>query len=70
MPEVTLEEYVFAPTTEAALPAGRAGNLRAPIPKPTEFAVNLKGYIGKVAGTCPLCGHTEIEEEGGNEESD
>jgi hypothetical protein len=70
MPEVTLEEYVFAPATEAALPAGRAGNRRTPIPKPTDFAVNLKAYIGKVAGTCPLCGHIEIEEEGGKEESD
>jgi hypothetical protein len=70
MPEVTFKEYIFTPTTQAALPAGRAGNQHAPIPRPTDFAVNLKAYVDKVAGTCPLCGHTEIEEEGGKEESD
>jgi hypothetical protein len=70
MPEVTLEECVFASTTESALQAGRAANRRAPIPKPTDFAVNLKAYVDKVGGPCPLCGHTEIEEDGGKEESD
>jgi hypothetical protein len=46
--EVTLEEHVFAATTEAVLPAGRAGNRRDPIPKPTDFAVNLKAYVDTV----------------------
>jgi hypothetical protein len=39
----------------------------APIPRPTEFAVNLKAYVDKVAGTCPLFGHIEIEKEESDE---
>jgi hypothetical protein len=63
MPEVGLENYVFGAPPEVPLPAGRAGPRHAPIPRSTEFAVNLKAYVDKVAGICPLCGHTEIEEE-------
>jgi hypothetical protein len=32
--------------------------------------VNLKAYMDKVAGTCPLCEHTEIEKEEEEEEID
>jgi hypothetical protein len=63
IPEIGLEDYIFGAPLEVPLPAGRVGHRRAPIPRPTEFAVNLKEYLEKVAGTCPLCGHTEIEEE-------
>jgi hypothetical protein len=70
MPETGLEDYVFGAPPEALLPSGRAGHRRAPIPRPTEFAVNLKAYVDKMAGTCPLCGYTEIEEDEEEEESD
>jgi hypothetical protein len=63
MPETGLENYVFGAPPEIPLPAGRAGHRRAPIPRPTEFAVNSKAHVDKVAGTCPLCGHAEIQEE-------
>jgi hypothetical protein len=68
-PEVGLEDDIFGAPPEVLLPAARAGHRRAPIPRPTEFAVNMKAYVDKVAGTCPLCGRTEIEEEE-EEESD
>jgi hypothetical protein len=70
LPEIGFEDYVFGAPPEVPLPAGRARYPRAPIPRPTEFAVNLKVYVDKVAGTCPLCGHTEIEKEDEQEESD
>jgi hypothetical protein len=70
MPEIGLEDYVFGALSEVPLPAGPAGPRRAPIPRPTEFAFNLKSSVDKVAGTCPLCGHTEIEEEEEEKESD
>jgi hypothetical protein len=63
MPEVGFEHYIFGAPPEVPLPAGRARHRRGPIPRPTEFAVHLKAYVGKMAGICPLCGHTEIEEE-------
>jgi hypothetical protein len=63
VPEIGLEDYVFGAPPEVLLPAGQAGHRRAPIPKLAEFAVNLKAYVDKVAGNCPLCGHTEMKEE-------
>jgi hypothetical protein len=68
MPEIGLEDYVFGASPEVPLPAGRAGHRCAPIPRPPEFAVNLNAYGDKMAGTCPLCGQTQIEEQ--KEESD
>jgi hypothetical protein len=47
----------------------RAGRRRAPIPGPTEFAISLKAYVDKVAVTCLLRGHREVQgdrEEGEN----
>jgi hypothetical protein len=69
MPEIGLEDDVFSGLPEVPLPAGRAGHRRAPIPRPIEFVINLKVYVDKVAGTCSLCGHIEIEEEKEKEES-
>jgi hypothetical protein len=63
MLEIGLEDYVFDAPPEVPLPAGRARHRCAPIPRPTAFAVNLKAHVDKVAGTCPLCGQTEIEKE-------
>jgi hypothetical protein len=40
-----------------------------PISGPHEFAMNLKAFTDKVAATCPLCGHREVQgdrEEGEN----
>jgi hypothetical protein len=63
MPEIGLEDYIFGAPPEVPLPAGRTRHRRAPIPRPTQFAANLKAYVDKVASTCPLSGYTEIEEE-------
>jgi hypothetical protein len=60
MHEIGLEDYVFGAPPGVPLPAGRAGHRRAPAPRSTEFGVNLKAYVDKVAGICPLCGHTEM----------
>jgi hypothetical protein len=67
--EIELEDYVFGAPPEVLLPAGRARHRRATIPRRTEFTVNLKPYVDKVAYSCLLCEHTEIEEEE-EEESD
>jgi hypothetical protein len=70
IPQIGLEDYIFGATPEGPLPAGRARHRRALVPGPTEFAVNLKTYVDKMAGTCLLCGHIEINEEETEEEND
>jgi hypothetical protein len=62
MPEMALENYLFPEPTEAAVPPDRARRRRAPIHRPTEFAVSLKEYINNLTGICPLCGHSEGQE--------
>jgi hypothetical protein len=52
MPKIGLEDYVFGAPPEVLLPAGGPEHRPAPIPRPTEFAVNLKACVDKVAGIC------------------
>jgi hypothetical protein len=47
---------------------------RAPIPKPTEFAISLMVHVDATIGKCPLLGHEDDdgssnEEENINEEN-
>jgi hypothetical protein len=69
VPELSLEEFIFSATGEAVRAAEKSACRRAPIPGPTEFAISLKGYVDKIAASCPLCGHMKVQgdrEEGEN----
>jgi hypothetical protein len=61
MPRLLLEEFVFSAPDEASRATENPARRRAPIPGPTEFAVNLKAYVEKIAASCPLCGHREVQ---------
>jgi hypothetical protein len=72
VPELSLEEFVFLAPDEAVKAAERPACRRVPIPGPTEFAISLKADVDKVAATCPLCGHRDIQrdrKEGENTEN-
>jgi hypothetical protein len=59
MPEMALENYLFPEPTEGAVPPDRARHRRAPIPRPTEFAVSVNPYVDRLTSICSLCGHSE-----------
>jgi hypothetical protein len=61
VPELSLEEFIFSAASEAMREAEMSARRRAPIPGPTEFAISLKTYVDKVAATCPLSGHREVQ---------
>jgi hypothetical protein len=59
LPEITLEELTSLEPNGTAASARPPVRRRARIPGPVEFAVNLKAYVDKVGGVCPLCGHKD-----------
>jgi hypothetical protein len=69
VPELYLEEFVCSAPNEVARAVERPTSLRASIPGPTEFAISLKAYSGKIAATCCLWRHREVQRDrkkGGN----
>jgi hypothetical protein len=61
--ELSMEQFAFNAPDKALRAAARPARRRAPIPGPTEFAISFKQCIEKVAAACPLCGHTEVQED-------
>jgi hypothetical protein len=59
-----LEPFIFSVPGEAVWAAERPAGRKAPIPGPTEFAISLKAYFDKVAETCLLGGHKEVQGDG------
>jgi hypothetical protein len=69
-PEMRLEDLVFPQASETSGAAGQATRRRARMPRPTDFAISLPAYLNALVGTCPLCGHTEVEHESEDDESE
>jgi hypothetical protein len=59
---MSLEQLVSHEPIEAPTSDGRPFPSRARVPDRIEFAVNLKAYIDKMGGACPLCGYRDHEE--------
>jgi hypothetical protein len=60
----SLEQFIFSAPGEAVRAAERLARRKTPIPGPTEFAISLKAYVDKIAATCPLGGHKEVQRDG------
>jgi hypothetical protein len=60
---MSLADSIFPEGFQAPVQAERPRRRRAPILGLTQFAVILKAYLDKLTRTFPLCGHTEIQDE-------
>jgi hypothetical protein len=58
-PEVPIEEFLGSEANAAPGQATGASRRRSAIPALSMFAITLHAYVQKVAGICPLCGHSE-----------
>jgi hypothetical protein len=70
--ELSLEKFVFSAPDEPVRAAERPARRRTLIPGSTKFAISLKAHLDKVASTCPLCRHRNVQgdrEEGENPEN-
>jgi hypothetical protein len=70
IPEMGLDELVFPHAGEDSRATGAEICRRARIPGPTDFAISLRAYVNEVTGTCPVCGHTKVEDESEEEQND
>jgi hypothetical protein len=70
LPEIGLAELVFPHAGEDPWATGPGIHQQARIPNPIDFAISLQVYVHEVTGTCPFCGHTNVEDESEGEQND